>query len=124
MFINSIHPTSNKQTFQAKYSTADVVNFVATNEKMRKADCINFIHTVVSVTKDEHKAMMRADNIAYKKQLVRVINHLLSEVPALEKIAKEINTLPPIYKNNIIEKAEALYGNKIEIKKLINHKRK
>ena len=124
MRINSIQTPHKKQTFQAKYSTADVVNFVATNDKMRKADCINFIHSVVSVTKDEHKAMMRTDNIAFKKQLARVINHLLREVPELEKIAKEINTLPQVYKSNIIEKAEALYGNEIEIKKLINHKRK
>lgn len=124
MIINSIHHPTNKQTFQARYSTADIVNFVATNDKMRKADCINFIHTVVSVTKDEHRAMMRTDNIAFKKQLARVINHLLNEVPELEKLAKEINNRPQIYKNNIIEKAEALYGNKIEIKKLINHKRK
>lgn len=61
---NPNHPTQN---FKGKYPIEKVINFVTPNNNIRKADWINFINSIATIKKDEYKAMLRPDNVAYNK---------------------------------------------------------
>lgn len=122
MLINSRQNLST-QSFKAnRYSTETVINFIIPNN-MRKADSINFIRSISFITKEQHKALMQPDNIAFNKETKKVINHLLSQIPQLERFIEKADYLHPIYKQKVIENAKKLYGEEITIKKLINYKK-
>lgn len=116
MIIND--SSHSKFAFGNKYPTKTILA-IASKKDIRKADAVNFINSITKLNKEEQKAILRIDNKAFLKHLQNVAEHLMSQIPGLKKLVLQLENTSS-KKDEIYKKAILLYGDEIDVKRLIN----
>ncbi len=103
-------------SFKAKYPTEKIIA-LASKTDIRKADAVNLINSITRLTKEEQKAMLRVDNVAFKKYLTLISDWIQTDVPILKKFILKLNN-NNCSKEKVYNEAIQLLGDEINIKRL------
>jgi len=103
-------------SFKAKYPTEKILA-LASKTDIRKADAVNLINSITRLTKEEQKAMLRVDNIAFTKYLTLISDWIQADVPVLKKFVSKLDGNNNS-KQKVYNEAVQLFGDEIDISSL------
>ena len=107
-----------RTSFGEKYPTHNLIGCACKNPFIRKSDGVNLATSLLKLTKDEKKAMMR-DYIVYHALLKKTGEYILTQVPTLKSFTEKINNLPEDSHGILLKIADEKLGEEIDIKRLV-----